>query len=118
MPMPTALRSLDDRVLGARRRRTADGEGGDAGGKRQHHAGPEPDDAPARPPRRPTGDVVREVLGVVWAVSRYVFLALAAVVVVGIALTFAPTNDDNVIVRNALDLAAWATGPFEDVFTA
>jgi len=58
------------------------------------------------------------VLGVVWTVSRHVFLALAALAALGVALTFLPTNDGNALVRNGLDLARWATGPFEDVFTA
>ena len=67
--------------------------------------------------RRPAGDVVREVLGVVWTVSRYVFLALAALVVIGIVLKLAPTNEDNGLVSAGLSAAEWAAGPFRDVFT-
>ena len=122
MPLPDALRSLDDRVLGARRRRAVGEPGGsDQRPARQHHAGPADaadDEHRAGRPRRPSGDGVREVLGVVRTVAKLVFLALAALTALGIALTFLPTNDDNALVRNGLELARWATGPFEDVLTA
>jgi hypothetical protein len=122
MQMPSALRHLDDRVL-RRKGRTPDaGAGHREVYPDDPHDGPVGHGGQARRTEgsghRPAGDVVREVLGVVWTVSRWVFLALAAVVVIGIALTFLPTNGDNTLVRNGLDLAAWAAGPFVDVFTA
>ena len=98
MRLPSALRRIDDRVLGDRlRRRSVD------------------DDAPPRRPR--TGNGARETLGVVAKVSRLVLLLLALAVVLGIVFTLAPTNADNVIVDNVLDLADGAAGPFRDVFT-
>ncbi|HWG94534.1 MAG TPA: hypothetical protein VNU66_09945 [Mycobacteriales bacterium] len=113
MRTPALLRDLDDRVLGDRGRRSHD----------RHGDGTYPDlppgDGPAQERRhRPAGAVAREVLGVVWSVSRAVLLALALVIVVGIALAYAPTNDDNAVVEGVRSLAAWATGPFEDVLTA
>ncbi len=35
----------------------------------------------------------------------------------GIVLILTPSNPDNVIVRNGLDLAEFAAGPFRDLFT-
>ncbi|MBC7373361.1 MAG: hypothetical protein H7323_05160, partial [Frankiales bacterium] len=67
------------------------------------------------PPR--TGGVAREAVTIVYRVSRAVFLLLAVVVVLGIVFTVAPTNAENVIVRNVLSLARDAAGPFRDVFT-
>jgi hypothetical protein len=132
MRLPTALRNLDDRVIGRGSRKGAhegstdgdttvdttsrtgpDGEEGRDGHHVRGDRGGE-----SAPPRRPAGDVVREVLGVVWRVARLVFLALALVVFLGIVLTFAPTNDDNTIVRTILDWAETVAGPFRDVFTA
>ena len=96
MKVPAALRRLDERVLGRPRGRT-------------------PEDADGPPP--PRGDGPRAVARVVLRVSQLVLVVLALVVVLGMVFTATPTNDDNVIVRNALSLAADATGPFEDVFT-
>ena len=56
------------------------------------------------------------VLGVIYRISRLVLLALAVVVLLGIVFTKAPTNASNVIVRNVLDVAREAAGPFRDVF--
>ena len=56
------------------------------------------------------------VLGVIYRISRLVLLALAVVVLLGIVFTKAPTNASNVIVRNVLDFAREAAGPFRDVF--
>lgn len=97
MRMPQALRRMDDKVLGDRLRRRPDDEGGE------------------RAPR--TGKGAREALGIVAKVSRLVLLLLALAVVLGIVFTLAPTNADNVIVRNVLDVADDAAGPFRDVFT-
>lgn len=57
-----------------------------------------------------------DVLGVVYRISQVVLLGLAVVVLLGIVFTKAPTNASNVIVRNGLDLAGEAAGPFRDVF--
>lgn len=51
-------------------------------------------------------------------VSRLVLLLLAAVVALAVVFTLAPTNAENVLVRNVLDLAEQVAGPFRDVFTA
>ena len=56
------------------------------------------------------------VLAVVVRVSQLVLVVLAVVVLLGIVFTKAPSNTANVIVRNALDLARGAAGPFKDVF--
>ncbi|MFP5218656.1 MAG: hypothetical protein ACLGIG_02805 [Actinomycetes bacterium] len=115
--MPTKLRALDDRLLGPRHDRgTREAPRGDDGEVYPDEPTGPVESTPRRE-RRPAGDVVREVLGVVWTVSRYVFLALAAIVVVGIVLTLAPTNEDNSLVSAGLSAAEWATGPFRDVFT-
>lgn len=62
------------------------------------------------------GDGPAAFLRVVWRVSRLVFIALAVVVLLGVVFTKAPTNAQNVIVRNVLSLARDAAGPFKDVF--
>jgi hypothetical protein len=130
MQLPSALRNLDDRVLGRKgdaQHARADGAEAtpaeqSAAEEQTEHAGlrtgaqGEPPPPPSAP-RRPPGDVVRAALGPVWRLLRLALLALALVVALGIALTFAPTNDDNVIVRNLLSWAEWAAGPFRDVFT-
>ncbi len=140
MQLPSALRNLDERVLGRRGRArdahraddtadTADSTAaGTSAGTADHSPAPEPahaDHHHVRPGsgreervHRPPRQVGREVLGRVWRVSRLVFLALALVVLLGIVLTFAPTNDDNVLVRWVLSWAETAAGPFRDVFTA
>jgi hypothetical protein len=66
---------------------------------------------------RMRGDGPSAVLRVVWRVSKIVLFALAAVVVLGVLFTKAPTNAHNVIVRNVLSLARDVAGPFKDVFT-
>ena len=71
-------------------------------------------DGETRAGRRGVG---ASVLGVFYRISRLVLLALAVVVVLlGIVFTKAPTNASNVIVRNVLDVAREAAGPFRDVF--
>lgn len=127
MRLPASLQKLDDRVLGNRLKPRApdatadDPRGGDVrtvevtGNRpaRQPRDKPEPRD---RKPRD-GGAAVGRVLAVVYTVSRLVFLLLALVMVLGIILTLAPSNPDNVIVRNGLELAESAAGPFKDVFT-
>ena len=72
-----------------------------------------PEDAPRR--RSPRNGLVG-VLAVVYRVSRLVFLLLAALVLLGIVFTKAPTNAHNTIVSHVLDIARSAAGPFKDVF--
>ncbi len=118
MRMPTALRSLDDRVLGDRLK----------GGDDQHAGGqvtePYPDEPRTRvververPEPGGNGDGPREVLSVVCRVSKVVLLGLAAVVALGVLFVLAPTNPDNGLVSTVADVARWAAGPFRDVFT-
>lgn len=113
MRLPTALRNIDDRVLGRK------------GSRHSRHSDVSPDEhgthvteVERAPAKDKSHDGVLTALGIVWRVSRVVFLLLALVVVVGIVFTLAPTNEDNVIVRNALSLAETVAGPFRDVFTA
>lgn len=134
MRMPTALRDLDDRVLGRRRGGHPDDEQPDG----RHPDGPGTADAgarsdqretrvverPAREPRgsggpdRPgTGDGLRKSLSVFYRVARLVFLVLAAVVALGVLFVLAPTNPDNSVVQLVTDVADAAAGPFRDVFT-
>lgn len=109
MRVPTALRRMDDRVIGDRfrKRETVDVVEVEPG---QTRVAERPE-----PPR--TGEGAREALTIAYRISRAVFLLLAVVVVLGIVFTLAPTNADNVIVRNVLSLARDAAGPFRDVFT-
>lgn len=110
MRMPTALRRMDDRVLGDRfrKRPPTTQVDGDVVVEERTTSAP--------PPR--TGEGAKEALSIVYRISRLVFLALALACLLGILFTVAPTNADNVIVRNVLDLAEAAAGPFRDVFTA
>ena len=105
---------MDDRVLGDRFRRRTTTETETARGDtvvvERPARGTEP-----RPPS--TGQGLREFLTIFLRVARLVFLLLALAVLLGIVFTVAPTNGDNVIVRNVLDLADGAAGPFRDVFT-
>ena len=137
MRMPTALRSLDERVLGSRKPKGDDPSGTippdddlephrktpDSSTSDRSTSGSGTSDrtqSAVRPavPRRPsTGDGAREALTVVYRVSRVVLLLLAAAVVLGIVFVLAPTNPDNSIVRLVMDLADGAAGPFIDVFT-
>lgn len=68
--------------------------------------------------RSPRGDGLKEFLTVVYRIARLVFFLLALVVILGIVFVLAPTNADNVIVENVLELADTVAGPFRDVFTA
>lgn len=127
MRLPASLQKLDDRVLGNRLKPKAPGATADdrqSGDVRTREATA---DRPAREPRekpeprerkpRDGSAAVGRVLATVYKVSRLVFLLLALIMVLGIILTLAPSNPDNVIVRNALELAEAAAGPFKDVFT-
>ena len=124
MRLPASLQKLDDRVLGNRlepRLPGAAADGSRGGGVTTREV---TSDQPAREPREPREKKQRDgsaafgrVLATVYKVSRLVFLLLAIVMVLGITLTLAPSNPDNVIVRNALDLAGAAAGPFKDAFT-
>lgn len=127
MRLPASLQKLDDRVLGNRLKPRAPGATADdpqGGAVKTREVGA---DRPAREPRekaeprerkpRDGSAAVAKVLSTVYKVSRLVFLLLALVMVLGIILTLAPSNPDNVIVRNGLELAEAAAGPFKDVFT-
>ena len=124
MRMPTALRSLDDRVLGDRgkSRRRPDSE---APREQHDEHEPYPEETTERettretgPRRGSTGDGLKQFLSVFTQVARAVFLLLALIVILGIVFILAPTNSDNVIVDNVLDVADSVAGPFRDVFTA
>lgn len=138
--MPSALRSLDDRVLGDRGRKRArsrddsaeqrhdgDRQDGDRqNGNRQGAQDPNPEERrkvtttrkAASEDRGSTGDGLKQFLTIFYRVAKAVFLLLSLVVILGIIFILAPTNDDNVIVQNVLDLADAVAGPFRDVFTA
>ena len=118
MRMPSALKSLDDKVLGRSGAHDSDEpypaeprSGEPRAGHREvverthHGAG------------GGTGENLREFLGVFYRVSQLVFFALAAVLVLGIVFVLSPTNADNSIVQFVADLSDGAAGPFRDVFT-
>lgn len=111
MGLSALFSKLDDRVLGDRLR-----------GEPQ----PQHDDQPVErrsrervssPSSRRSGNGVRKAVGIVYKVFRLVFALLALAMVLGIVFTLAPSNPDNVIVRNVLEFADTAAGPFKDVFT-
>jgi hypothetical protein len=66
---------------------------------------------------RGNGDGLQKVLATVWRISRLVLLALGLLLVLAIALTLLPANEDNTIVSNVLSWAESVAGPFKDVFT-
>ncbi len=112
MRLPSALRRMDDRVIGDRFRKRETSET-----REVVEDEPRRTRVSERPEAPRSSDGAREVLTIVYRVSRAVFLLLAVVVVLGIVFILAPTNEDNVIVRNAMSLAGDAAGPFRDVFT-
>ena len=127
MRLPASRQQLDDRVLGNRLKPKAPGATADdpqdgdvetrgATGDRPVR---EPREKPAPPDREPRDGpaAVGRVLATVYRVPRLVFLLLALIMVLAIILSLAPSNPDNVIVRNALELAEAAAGPFKDGFT-
>jgi len=75
------------------------------------------DDGDGGSPTRGNGDGLQKVLATVWRISRLVFLALGLLLVLAIALTLLPANEDNTIVSNVLSWAESVAGPFKDVFT-
>lgn len=97
---------MDDRVLADRFHRRPATDGG--GGERVA--------AVARTRRPDRGKGLRELLSVTGRIAKLVLLLLASVVLLGIVFTLAPTNGDNVIVSNVLELARDAAGPFRDVY--
>ncbi len=126
MRMPSSLRSLDDKVLGRRSRKDGAGDAdldpaGDATTQAVERVRSSPREV-SRPSARPglpvpdSTNAVREVLGITYRLSALVFFLLAVTVALGIVFTLAPTNADNVIVRNVLSIAEGAAGPFKDVF--
>lgn len=109
MRVPTALRSLDDRVLGRRHQRADDEpypEGHEHTRVEQHA-----DD-------RTRGDGPRRATRIVLQVSAAVLLGLALVLGLGVLFLLAPTNDSNSLVSGVRDLSDAVAGPFLDVFTA
>lgn len=114
MRMPTALKSLDDKVLGRR------GEHDDHEPYPEEpkgEAGTTTEAEPRGRRRSGTGDGLREFLAVFARVSKLVFYALAAVLVLGIVFVLAPTNADNAVVDLVADVSNAVAGPFRDVFT-
>jgi hypothetical protein len=121
MQMPAALRSLDDRVLGARGRRrgTVRSEAVEPTGSRDGAADRgTARDAGRAAPRRPRGDGLAAVLAVVWRVCRLVLLVLGLLLVVAIVCLVLPTNRHNGVVSTVLSWAQHVAGPLKDVFTA
>ena len=113
MPMPAFLRSLDDRVLGSKRRRDRDEV--DTGGGDDGTTSASGTATTTRPTRKHDG--LPTFLSVVYRISRLVLLLLALVLVLAVVLVLAPANDMNSIVKNVLSLAERVAGPFKDVFT-
>ena len=115
MRMPTALKSLDDKVLGRR------GEHDDHEPYPEEPRGETEGDTgetePREQKRSSTGDGLREFLAVFLRISKLVFYALAAILVLGIVFVLAPTNADNVIVDLVTDVSNAVAGPFRDIFT-
>jgi hypothetical protein len=105
MPVPAALKRLDDRVLGRHRNREV------AVTETEH----DEHDTQTRPSRPRDG--LPTFLRIFYRVCRLVLLALAAVLVLAVVLILAPANDDNGIVSAVFDLAERVAGPFKDVFT-
>ena len=125
MRMPTALRNLDDRVMGSRRgSHVHDEDTHDTHDThdRDHHDGHHDGERTVRTERRPAartgnGDGLASFLAVFWRISRLVLLVLGLVLVLAIAFMLLPANEDNVVVRNVLSLAETVAGPLKDVFT-
>ncbi len=110
MTVRTALRRLDDQVLGDRfrgGRHVSRDDARDGDTKTQE-----------RKPRRSALAVVGDVLSVVYRVARLVLLALALIVVLGIVFTKVPVNSKNTVVSHVLSIAKSAAGPLRDVFTS
>lgn len=129
MRMPSGLSKLDDRVLGKKkgtarpaddtRDRDGDRDSRDADSRPERTEKVERTTSSEQPdrPKRGNGDGLPTLLATVWRISRLVFLALAAVLVLAIACIYLPTNENNDIVSNVLSLGETIAGPFKDVFT-
>ena len=122
MRMPSALKSLDDKVLGRSGSHDSDEPYPAEPRAGETRAGEtragEREVVERREKSSPgTGDGLREFLGTFYRVSQLVFFALAAVLVLGIVFVIAPTNPDNSIVEFVADLSDGAAGPFRDIFT-
>lgn len=117
MGLSSPLRKLDDRFLGDRFRgqpakpAPTPAEDDDRQVERRSR------ERVGSPSSRGSGNGVRKTLGIIYLVSRVVFALLALTVLLGLVFTLAPSNPDNVIVRNVLDVAEIAAGPFKDLFT-
>lgn len=122
MRMPTSLRSLDDRVLGDRGK----GRRPDRSAAPRDEHEPYPEETSERGTtshrapegRGSTGEGLKQFLSVFTRVASAVLVLLGLVVVLAIVFILAPTNSDNVIVENVLQLSDSIAGPFRDVFTA
>lgn len=128
MRMPTALRNLDDKVLGDRlRRRSEPAEERPTEHDEQHDDErdqrrrgrdvAETEEAADERSKGGTGDGLRDFLAIFYRIARLVLLLLAALLVLAIVFTYANTNKDNTIVSHVLDYAKDVAGPFKDVFT-
>ena len=113
MRMPSALKSLDDKVLNRRTTERAEEPYPDEPRRSER----EVVERQQKSPGGSTGSGLREALAIVGRVSALVLFALAAVLVLGILFVLAPTNPDNSVVELVRDVANAAAGPFRDVFT-
>ncbi|MDQ3502111.1 MAG: hypothetical protein M3486_00545 [Actinomycetota bacterium] len=127
MGLSAPLRKLDDRFLGDRLRRKPRAQDGEQPGDVPPGDPGTVDERPVErrsrervdsPSSRGSGNGVRKTIGIIYQVSRLVLALLALAMLLGIVLILTPSNPDNVIVRNGLDLAEFAAGPFRDLFTA
>jgi len=126
MGLSSPLRKLDDRVLGDRLRRKPQAQDGERPGD-VPPGGPQPvAEQPVErrsrervdsPSSRGSGNGVRRTIGIIYQVSRVVLALLALALLLGIVLILTPSNPDNAIVRNGLEFAEFAAGPFKDLFT-
>lgn len=136
MTLGTALRALDDRVLGARRT----GHRSTTGATDSTRSRPQEDRVSATHPDRETteheevvereqprgrfgsaagnGDGVSAFLSVLWRVTKLVLVALGLLLVLAIAFLVLPTNHDNGVVSTVLSWADHVAGPLKDVFTS
>ena len=126
MGLSSPLRKLDDRFLGDRLRRKPQAQDGERPGDVPPGDRGTVDEQPVErrsrervdsPSSRGSGNGVRKTIGIIYQVSRVVLALLALAVLLGIVLILTPSNPDNVIVRNGLDFAEFAAGPFKDLFT-
>lgn len=124
MATPNVLRKLDNRVLGDRFRKkdVMEARATDDDADVERTDGERTEEAREGTPRGSgprfgTGDGFRQFLTIFYRIAALVFLLLAVICILGIVFTLAPTNEDNSLVSNVLDIAKSAAGPFKDVFT-